>query len=130
MSAEKLFKVIVIISLVFILIGISFNRRDARRRIEALENKLIEVKAELIKTNEDNKKLHAYLTELEASDSIDKEEIMLMWHSIGTMRGNFVALGLGFHLEEKDICPEEECPSWDGWEEEDWMVEEGLKDQG
>ena len=130
MSAEKLFKVIVIISLVFILIGISFNRRDARRRIEALENKLIEIKAELTKTNEDNKKLHAYLTELEASDSIDKEEIMLMWHSIGTMRGNFVALGLGFHLEEKDICPEEECPSWDGWEEEDWMVEEGLKDQG
>lgn len=123
MSVEKLFKVIVIISLVFILIGISFNRRDARRRIEALENKLIEVKAELTKTNEDNKKLHAYLTELEASDSIDKEEIMLMWHSIGTMRGNFVALGLGFHLEEEDICPEEEIEC-----QEDWIEE--LNNQG
>jgi hypothetical protein len=113
-------KLFFILCLMFILIGTSLNRRDAR--IKALENQLVEVKEEIAKTNEDNKKLHAYLTELEASDSIDKEEIMLMWHSIGIMRGNFVALGLGFHLKEKDICPEEECPEeeyedWEDWEE-------------
>lgn len=120
------YQLVAILALLCLLIGISFNERDAK--IEALENKLIEVKAELTKVNEDNKNLHTYLTEIEASDSIDKEEIMLMWHSIGTMRGNFVALGLGFHLSPKDICPEEECE--EEYEEElnDW--EEGSKDQG
>ena len=116
-------KLFFILCLMVILIGTSLNRRDTR--IEALENQLVEVKAELSKTNEDNKKLHAYLTELEASDDIDKKEIMLMWHSIGIMRSNFVALGLGFHLEPEDICPEEVEDCQEGWEEGS-----GIKDEG
>jgi len=107
----------------FILIGTSLHRRDMR--IEKLENQLVEVKAELSKINKDNKNQQAYLKELEKSDDIDKEEITLMWHSIGIMRSNFVALGLGFHLEPEDICPEEVEDCQEGWEEGS-----GIKDEG
>ena len=118
------FKLLVIISLIFLLIGISLEKRDIR--IANLETKLI-------KADEDNKKLHTYLTELETElEAIDKfyrQENTLTWHSIGRMRGNFVALGLGFHLEEEDICPEDETdceddydfkvdyskPKWQSW---------------
>lgn len=67
---------------------------------------------QLVKANEDREKLHSYLKELEdeleSIDEIYRQENTLMWHSIGIMRSNFLALGLGFHLEDKDICPEEE----------------------
>jgi len=118
------FKLLSIVALVFLLIAISFDKRDKENlaRLTEIQSQL----AKLANLHEQVQKHKAYLTELEASDSIDKEEIMLMWHSIGTMRGNFVALGLGVHLEEKDICPEEETDCYEnGYEEES-----GIKDEG
>lgn len=112
------FKLLAIVALVFLLIAISFDKRDKENL-----TRLTEIQSQLANLHEQVQKHKAYLTELEASDSIDKEEIMLMWHSIGTMRGNFVALGLGFHLEEEDICPEEEKEC-----QEDWLEE--LNNQG
>lgn len=96
------FKLLVIISLIFLLIGISLNKRDVR---------LADLEAQLIEANEDRALLRSYLeeleTELESIDEIYRTENTLMWHSIGYMRGNFVALGIGLHLEDEDICPEE-----------------------
>jgi hypothetical protein len=107
------FKLLVIISLIFLLIGISFEKRD---------NRITDLEVQIIKANEERKLLHAYLeeleTELESIDKIYREENTLMWHSIGIMRSNFVALGLGFHLEEKDICPEEEKECEEDYEED------------
>ena len=116
------FKLLSIVALVFLLIAISFDKRDKENlaRLTEIQSQL----AKLANLHEQVQKHKAYLTELEASDSIDKEEIMLMWHSIGIMRSNFVALGLGFHLEPEDICPEvEDCQ--EGWEEGS-----GIKDEG
>jgi hypothetical protein len=58
--------------------------------------------------SEDVKKINAYLGELETSDNIDKLEFTEVWKSIARMNNNFKALRLGEHLEEKDLCPENE----------------------
>lgn len=56
----------------------------------------------------DIEKINSYLRELEDSDSIDKKEFSELWESIAQMNNNFKALGLGYHLDDKDVCPEKE----------------------
>lgn len=87
-----------------ILVSIEIRNRNI---ITNIENQLVKTDEEISKANEEIDKLHSYLKELEASDDIDKTEFVEIWKSLGTIRNNFLALGLGLHLVEEDICPEE-----------------------
>ena len=103
------------ILIAFILVSLLLNEKK-------LEAQLVKANEETAKVNEEIVKIHAYLKELEQSDDLDKAEFISTWKSLAIIRKNFIALGVGGHLEDKDICPEEELGVED---EEDYFNEEG-----
>lgn len=64
-------------------------------------------------------RLESYLRELEASDAIDKQDIHHIWESLAIVRNNFMAIGHGYHLDEKDFCPPNVCKPCESCEPEE-----------
>lgn len=97
----------IFIGLALILIAVlGFNTytivKELEAEIKTLEKRDIEI----------NKKLYSiekYLDELEASDSLDKQDIYSMWESLAIIRQNFLAIGRGYNLTEEDFCPPNIC---------------------
>lgn len=92
------------------IIGLNTTFGFQAKKIERLEAKVEELE-------KDRDLLQVYFRELEASDALDKNDIMGMYKSLAIIRGNFLALGHGYFLEEEDICPEDE-PKCKGDEDE------------
>ena len=74
--------------------------------IHRLETNVADLQTKLTEQEKKTKELE---TKFESFKSLTSSEFESTWKSFSMVRNNFVAIGKGYHLEQEDICPEEEC---------------------
>lgn len=103
--------------LFFVFLVFIFVSLIMENRISKVEIQLESLKSQLESANNSNDKLFAELTQLrlefDSYKQLTSDEFESTWDSFGAIRNNFISLGHGFHLEEKDITPAQEMKTED-----------------
>ena len=73
---------------------------------KSLQDQLIETN---IKLQEANNKIEELQENIGNWKELENGEFRHVWESLRRIRNNFLSLGLGYHLEDKDLCPKSEC---------------------
>ena len=89
---------VVIGSLLLMVVILAISTYQARKQIVSLQDYAIQT----------NNKVAALELELSNFKNYTHSEFESSWRSFARIRNNFLAIGHGYHLEEKDIAPQEE----------------------
>ena len=101
------------VKITLLIIGIfGFGFMIQSWRMDKVEHKISVLENKIEHANKENSELRKQLFELtwdyELFRDLTSDEFEKTWVSFARIRGNFVALGKGFHLEDKDITPDKE----------------------